>query len=506
MKYSNFLYKNLNFFSFSYLIILFALLTKNCESKNISYIAVIPFKSYLPQDNNYPGKIMELIISMAFRKLYLDIPIESGQKLPMFLNFHQAIMHLREKIDYFGNIGHGTKAELQYTDNCKEICTYNFKNSNTFTPLSEFKKFYSTFSRIASEKMIFFKDLKCEKPSTYTLEFHQSSNDTNLCLLTGFLRTESLADLDVSWFHQIQNLIHSQKYSWALYFNNQNEGKFIIGDIIGNDELKFYNDNNEDNYIKLEHNAFGLTIFWKLDVLKLHIGNYVNELKKQFPIDINSKYITVTEELFEDIKTQYLINKGKDICFEEKASKYYKTIYCNKKKYLELTDNYKKLDNLVLFLNNVHENITFTPKDLFLEKDDYMYFFVRVDISPPIGEDEYENVEFSIGTILLEKYFTVFDDKEKTLYILKQKSNTSAEESEKDNTTLKIVLISVLSFVLCAVIFIVVGKLYGKQIFGLRRKKANELDDDNYDYTPGSINNQKKDDDSLLKDDEENGA
>ena len=76
----------------------------------------------------------------------------------------------------------------------------------------------------------------------------------------------------------------------------------------------------------------------------------------------------------------------------------------NKKKYLELTDNYKKLDNLVLFLNNVHENITFTPKDLFLEKDDYMYFFVRVDISPPIGEDEYENVEFSIGTILLEKY------------------------------------------------------------------------------------------------------
>ena len=57
-----------------------------CESKNISYIAVIPFKSYLPQDNNYPGKIMELIISMAFRKLYLDIPIESGQKLSMFLN------------------------------------------------------------------------------------------------------------------------------------------------------------------------------------------------------------------------------------------------------------------------------------------------------------------------------------------------------------------------------------------------------------------------------------
>jgi hypothetical protein len=81
MKYSNFLYKNLNFFSFSYLIILFALLTENCESKNISYIAVIPFKSYLPQDNNYPGKIMELIISMAFRKLYLDIPIQSGQKL-----------------------------------------------------------------------------------------------------------------------------------------------------------------------------------------------------------------------------------------------------------------------------------------------------------------------------------------------------------------------------------------------------------------------------------------
>ena len=36
---------------------------------------------------------------------------------------------------------------------------------------------------------------------------------------------------------------------------------------------------------------------------------------------------------------------------------------------------------------------------------------------------------------------------------------------------------------------IFIGKLYGKKIFSLRKKKANELIDDDYDYTPNIKNN-----------------
>jgi len=75
-------------------------------------------------------------------------------------------------------------------------------------------------------------------------------------------------------------------------------------------------------------------------------------------------------------------------------------------------------------------------------------------------------------------------------YIKKKK--VEPKKPKKDHTALKIALIVILSFVLCAIIFVVIGKLYGKKLFATRKKKANELDDDFFDYTPQSINNGKK--------------
>ena len=107
--------------------------------------------------------------------------------------------------------------------------------------------------------------------------------------------------------------------------------------------------------------------------------------------------------------------------------------------------------------------------------------------------------------MFLEKYITVFDDEAKQLYILKRK--VEPKEPEKDNTALKIVLIVFLSFVFCGIIFVVIGKFYGKTLFATRKKKANELDDDNFDYTPQSINNGKNNNDALMDDNsEENGG
>ena len=138
------------------------------------------------------------------------------------------------------------------------------------------------------------------------------------------------------------------------------------------------------------------------------------------------------------------------------------------------------------------ENITFTPKDLFMEKGDKIYFFIREDI-----KSDY----FTLGSLFLEKYITVFDDEAKQLYILKKK--VEPKEPEKDNTALKIVLIAILSFVLCGIIFVVIGKLFGKKLFATRKKKANELDDDYFDYTPQSINNGKNNSNALMDDNSE---
>ena len=97
--------------------------------------------------------------------------------------------------------------------------------------------------------------------------------------------------------------------------------------------------------------------------------------------------------------------------------------------------------------------------------------------------------KFVLGSLLLEKYITVFNNEEKTLNILKKKEENIEVENVDNNFNTKIALIVILVFLLSAVIFIFVGKLYGKKIFSSRKKKANELIDDDYDYTPNIKNN-----------------
>lgn len=485
---------------FSKLIILSLIIKIYTEEKDISNIAVIPFKTYLPINYDITNPVSQLINSFVYRKTYLNIEVQSGQKIPMFLNFEQVQMHTSNIIAYFRN--DDDIHQSLYTSDCSHICNFDFVTSFSYKQLSDFNNiFYNWRYCIASEQMIFYKDLEEKEKSYYEIKFIHDTNKTNICILTGLIDTQSPKEIKFSLFHQIKDLINSKKFTWSFDFKGQNEGKFIIGDIIDNDKLNFYNENKNENFIQSKQYRFGLEVFWRIYPEKIYIGNYVNETYNQyFSITIHNRYISVTEELFNDIKKQFLIDE--EICSEEVTDYYYRSIYCNKKKYLSLTDNYKKLPNFTIFLKERY-NITFSPKDLFLEKGDYIYFFIR-ELRP---RDHRKDVKFSIGSILFEKYVVVFDDEASLLYILQEK--TSPEEPEKDNTTLKIVLICVLSFVLCGVTFVIIGKLYGKKLFGDRKKKANELLDDYFEYTPENIND-KDNKNGLLDDNDEkvgnNGA
>ena len=500
MKPFNFVNKNVQYFAFSNLIMLSLLFLINTDNTKNLNAAIIPLKTYYPKDNVETDPIKGLISSYNFRKIYLDIEVKSGQTMPTFLNYEQGIMHTHNQTAYFKD--DKERYLDQYTKNSKDVCKYDYTSSSSYKSYSDFNiSFYSYFARKASEQMIFYKDLEAKDKSIYEVNYLHVSNDTHSCLLAGNFDSKSPADEPYNLLHQVKKLINSQKFTWSLYFTNKDEGKFIIGDIIDNDKLAFYLNNTMENYIQIKQITLVGKIFWKIKVSNIYIGNYTNETNKEFNIDINSRYISVSEKLFDEIKTQYMLDN--DACQKVITHfNYYITMYCDKNKYLSLTDNYKKLHNLTLNIDTIRENITFSPQELFLEKDDNLYFFIRVDKS-----NHYEE-RISIGTILLEKFVTVFDDDAKCLYILKTLDmiidpSKDGQKSKKENTTLKIVLICVFSFILCAVIFIVVGKVYGKKLF-TRKKKANELED-NFDYTPDNVKNEntKK---GLLDDNEENSG
>ena len=455
------------------------------EQKNF---ILIPFKSYFPKydyDNNYNKAFIN---SLVRRKFFLNVENESGQKLEMILNTNEPQMHTRNVIAVIRN--ENEEYYEPYNTVTSDICTFNYKNSKSYEFLTAFNhSFYSIKNTCyAKEKLFLFQDFNLKEKKLFDIEFIHSSNETNICFFACLQIAESLVDLKVNLLIQLKNLINSNAVTWSLKFTSPDDGFLIFGDIIDNDKLKFYNENIKDNYLPLQIYAYSKTdIYWKLYFDKIIFGDYVIKKDSQiyFYMNFQTRFITVPKIYFNEIKNKYfLINEDetKFICFEETIEFFFSVIYCNKKDYLSLTDNYKKLPNLDLFAHRFGVNFTFTPKDLFLEKDDKLYFY--------IAYNSHRNEEWEMGTIFLEKYITVFNNEETTLNIL-QRPDGYEEEKEKvvyENNKTKYTIIIILGIILSGAVFGFLGIFYGKKIYAQRKKKANELNDDDYDYNPQSIN------------------
>ena len=475
-------------FYIQFLLLIFVelIINKVKSEENKKKFIVIPFKSYFPKYDYSPNIDKALINSYVRKKIYLDIKNESGQKLEIILNKEESRMHTREVVAVLGTDEVYYK---EYNTIDEDICTFNFQNSNSYKFLSDFNEQFRSIKNVcyAKEKIFLYKDLNLKEKQLYDLEFYHSSNETHVCFFAGLQISESLADKDINLFCQLQKLINSNYKTWTLKFTSPNEGVFIFGDIIGNKDLKFYNDNIDANYLPLKTYAYSITsIYWKLEFDKVIFGDYVINQNKilYFYMDFQSRYITVPKEFFYNIKLKYLLvdeekTDPKFICFDEDIEFFFHAIYCKKKEYLKLTDNYKKLPNLDLFSNKFGVNITFTPHDLFVEKDNKLYFY--------IAYNSHKDEDWGIGTIFMEKYLTVFNNNETMLKILK-KSDKDKDIMNKENNYGTIIFIVILGIILSGLIFGFLGVLFGKKIYLQRKKKANELNDDEYDYSPQSIN------------------
>ena len=491
MKIFNSIYKNVVSNSFFQLIII-NICFNGILAQNI---AVVPFKSFLPKDDDYIKESKALISSWIYRKIYLDVETLSGQKISMLLNNEEPKIHTNNITAYLKS---DDIYNSKYIKNISHICSFNYHNSNSYHLLSKFNYSFYSISNVcyASEKMIFYKDVDLSEKSVIDLNFIHSSNSSNNCFLAGLVLTNLFDNKKINLFYQLKQIINSKNYDWGLYFTSPNEGKFIFGDIKNNEKIKF---NNKNNFISIQVNTlYGLRIYWKIKIDKIIIGNdYIKETNTFFEIDIHIRYISVPKLIFDDIKHLYYLDIGKDnlICFEEISNFFFHTVYCDRNEFLKLCGGYNNLPILNLNFISINEryNISFNAKDLFLEIGDKIYFFIGYNSRMTLDD------KFVIGSLLLEKYITIFNNEEKTLTIFKKKDENvknsgdidiANENNENENN--KIIIISLLIFVLSAVIFIIIGKLFGKKIFVTKKKKANELIDEDYDYTPGRINKENK--------------
>ena len=257
---------------------------------------------------------------------------------------------------------------------------------------------------------------------------------------------------------------------------NYNKNYFRFGDLPEFTHPEKYME--EDFYYTYSQYNF-LKYYFNLVFLKIVLMNKVNDEENilavlNYPsgdIEFGVNYIVGTSQ-FKKIIQEKFFNNYTDLCKEEiitHQNKQYSTFYCENK------DNLKKNFPMIIFNHvDMTMNFTFNSDDLFTEIKSGKYLF---NIIFPIEKSVY----WHFGGAFIKKYQLFFNiDNAKISYYngkYNDEINTTNEES-KIYLILKIIIIIVLIFII-----FVLGYLLGKQIYQKRMKKANELDDDNYDYS-----------------------
>ena len=441
-------------------------------------IIVIPFKEYHPKISDIESKHIKFLTSRLRQKLYLDMENISGQKISMILTLENIISHTKEDLALIDSTEKYIKL---YTENISDICTFNHQKSENFKCLTPKNIFFKgrNICCVAEEKLLFYIDENLKEKISYPFKFIHSTGENNICLFSSFKLHVSKVYETQSFIEQLKVLSGAKSYSWILKYTDESSGLFIFGDIINNDKIKLNKNNgikNIDNNYKSIYMENILTNdkYYKFKSDKLIFGDNILAQNISTEIDTEIPFILLTREHY-TLMTKQIFNKyfNENICTEDSPFYQIMAIICNKKLFLEKTNNLMDIPSLTFQINQYNLNITFSPNDLFKFEGDDIYFMV--------ARHSYKESQSILGLIFLKKYPVIFDDDSKLIKIMRITYDNEDNDENNNGAGGKVILIVFLSIILSGIIFGSIGLIYGKKINQVRKKKANELDD-NYEY------------------------
>ena len=173
-----------------------------------------------------------------------------------------------------------------------------------------------------------------------------------------------------------------------------------------------------------------------------------------------------------------LFTKYEDKCILERAQRRYAFYVCDKD---FKTDHFPPI-----FFYHKELNYTFIlkPEDIFKVIGDKKYYLLVYDL--------YRPNEWYFGRTFLEKYAFNYNMEPKEIGFYKPGNINNKNKDKEDKDDSKNILIINLIWIGVLIIVLVVFFFIGKKILSkMRKKRANELEDD-YDYTVNGENNEKK--------------
>ena len=280
------------------------------------------------------------------------------------------------------------------------------------------------------------------------------------------------------------------------------DGELIVGAAPHETESGYY---NESDFITVSNfvDEYYYTDLWdgKYINFTLHFKNvfiYINNSN----IDENKIYVNTTESDEASIDFELGLNKcpftyytlirslffqeyiKNYICKETTISGGFYAILCDKNK-LNVKEFYAKFPTI--YFEHLDFNYTFTldSKDLFIEKDGYLYFGL-------VSQNEKLN-NWRFGQLFLKKYRLVFNNDRKSIgYYIKHKEKEYNPEKSKSKISIGLILLIVGIVILIGETIIAVVCIKKYKCLN-RKKRANELMDDDYEYKSDGNNQDEED-------------
>ena len=308
--------------------------------------------------------------------------------------------------------------------------------------------------------------------------------------------------------------VNSSSYSFKFFNDKESKEKGFDGELILGTELHFSEPSiyKEDEFISTYNHVND--IYYNNDLWDGKYVNfsfifskvyfYVNNIKN----DENIRYINSTQNDEGAIDFEIALNKcpynyfslikliffedyiKSNICKEIKISGGYLGIICDKKK-LNKKELYEKFPTL--YFSNVNLNYTFIldSNDFFIENEETIYLTL-------ISRNERIN-NWRFGQIFLKKYRLVFNHDKKSIgcYIKRQENEESTDKGKKGRKKISVGIIILIIAIALLIVEGIAAYICIKKCnyCSNRKKRANELMDDNYDYSSEVI---KPDEDKAI--------
>ena len=283
--------------------------------------------------------------------------------------------------------------------------------------------------------------------------YESSNNGTMENGILGFEKPTFNDSKNFKYLLKESNFI--EQYIYKIKFLNENSGEIYIGS--NSSEIS-------DNFISIPIEYIYNIMYLKFDKI---IYDNITENEPQIIIDYNLRGISVNKNyynyIYELFFSSLINNKKCDLNYNNNTDNKYIYFVCDK------DIDIKNFKSLNIIIKKMNYSFVLNNSDLFQDYQNKKYCLIFHDLMYPL--------KWRFGQVFFQKYeFSINEDSKNAFYYI---INNQTKDNTKDNKDYFFKILLIIFFLIIIILTIIIIYMIKNKP---RKRRANELEDDNYEY------------------------